>query len=249
MLQDGVQMQAFVHNTLSVDINLRAHQGGGQQFATLVDAVVNVVSRVTSVGDSVQLPPTNGRLGYGPFLGGLQLLIINSQANACQVFGNFFENCTIGGINGSTGVSLPGGSSLSLVCGAVGIWIAIAGGAGGGLPITGGQLSGNLGFTDAQGVIGAGTTQTTATVVGTQIVVVSSFPTSGVSGLRLPGAGDISGALGPIWFKNKDPANNGLIYPPVGGQIDALGANNPLTIFSLDEINFVPGTVTGQWWS
>lgn len=250
MMQDGTQMQAFVHNTLSVDIALRAHQGGGQQFATLVDSVVNVISRVTSVGDSIQLPPTNGRRGLGPFLGGLQILIINSQTNACQLFGNFFENCTIGGIAGTTGISIPGGASIQLCCGAVGIWISIVGAAGGGIPFTGGQLTGDLGFLTQQGIVGAGTTsQTNSTLITSQVAIISSFPSSGVSGVRLPALADVTGIPGPIWLKNKDPSNNGLVYPPIGGQIDFYGVNSPILLSSLDELNIVPGTVTGQWWS
>lgn len=246
-LQSGDQLNAFVHNTLSVDINVRAHAGGGQQFATLIDAVVNVVTRVTNAGDSVQLPPTNGRHGLGPFLGGVQILIINSGANTCQVFGNFFENSTIGGVPGSTGVALAVGSSISLVCGAAGVWIAIAGGAGGGLPITGGSLSGFLGETVATGQIGTGSTQAGAKLIGSQNTVASSCPTG--TGFRLPALADV-GVLGAIIFKNKDPSNNVLLYPPVGGQIDSFGVNTAVEVATFQSLTLVPdGVTTGQWWS
>lgn len=248
-LQDGDKLNNFVHNTLSVDSNVRAHAGGGQQFATLIDAVVNVITRVTTVGDSVQLPPTEGRLGFGPTLVGVQLLLINSTSNACQVFANWFEpQATIGGISGSTGVSLNGGGSLTLVCGSPGTWISISGPAGGGLPLTGGQLTGELGFTSGS-FVGAGTSsQATATLLTRQLSVVTSFPTSGVSGVRLPASADVLGSLGPIWLKNKDPNNNGLVWPPVGGQIDSFGVNQPVFIPSQTDINITPDATTGQWW-
>lgn len=252
MLQSGDQLNAFVHNTLSVDINLRAHAGGGQQFATLVDAVVNVLSRVTTAGDSIQLPPTNGRFGFGPYLGGLQILIINSQANACQVFGNFFENSTIGGVSGSVGVSLAGGGSLSLVCGAPGVWVSIVGAGGAGaLPINGGILSGFLGQTTASGLVGAGNSQSTATLINTQFAVVSSFP-SGVpaTGVRLPLTSDVGGTTGSITLLNKDPSNGGQVWPPAGGQINSSGTNNPIQISSGDRAEFFPDRTTpNQWWS
>lgn len=246
-LQDGDRLNNFVHNTLSVDPSVRAHAGGGQQFATLIDAVVSVITRVTTAGDSVQLPPTEGRLGFGPSLAGLQLLLINSASNACQVFGNYFEpNCTIGGVAGTTGVSLAGGSSLSLVCGGPGVWISIAGGAGGGLPITGGTLSGFLGMTTAQGLTGTGTNQVTATLVQTQVSVISSAPSG--TGFRLPLVADV-GVLGPIELQNRDAVNPATVYPPVGGQIDGFGTNIAAVINPLSSSYLVPGTTFGQWWS
>lgn len=249
-LQDGGTLNDFVHNTLSVESNLRAHAGGGQQFATLIDAVVNVITRVTTAGDSIQLPPTNGRRGLGPFLGGLQIVLLNSQSNSCQVFGNFFENSTVGGINGSVGISLAGGGTILLVCTQVGTWISIpysGGGGGGGLPLGGGQMLGFIGFTTADLVVGAGTSQPSATLLSTQMVTVSSFPSG--TGVRLPTVLDV-GVLGPILLKNKDPSNAGLVYPPLGGQIDSYGVNNPVSLPSLDELDIAPdGVITGQWWS
>jgi len=247
-LQNGDTLNNFVHNTLSVDMALRARIGGGQQFATLVDSVVNVVSRSANTGDSIQLPPTNGPRNFGPYLGGLQLLIINSGANPCQLFGNYFETSTIGGVSGSVGVTIGVGASIQLCCGAPGVWIAISGGSGGGLPFTGGQLTGGLGFTTNDGIAAAGTDQGSATLLITQVGVIVTVPVQATSGVRLPGSGDMLGAVGPTWLKNT-AGNDMLVYPPTGGQINSTGTNLPIQLDSGGSINFYPGLTSGQWWT
>jgi len=251
-LQDGTKLFDFVHNTLSIDTNVRAHAGGGWQFAALLDAVVNVVIEVDNAGDSVQLPPTNGDRGRGPFLGGVQILIINTTGTSCQLFGNFHENSTIGGIAGSTGVAVAGGSNLLLVCSGVGVWTEIQGG-GGGLPFTGGTLTGSLAFTTADNLTATGSnSQNGSLLITAQEAIITSFPpqSAGLPGVRLPVLADLSaGALGPITLRNRDAVNSGLVYPPIGGQIDSIGTNTPYILPSGYDMTLTPGATLGQWWS
>lgn len=242
-LQNGDILNNFVFCTLSVDNNARAHAGGGQQFASLIDAAVNIVTRVTTAGDSFQLPPTNGRYGFGPSLAGLVITIINTQANTCQLFGNWMENAHIGGVAGSTGIAISGGAVQVLVCSAIGQWTLIP------ASLAGGTLTGFLEFTSATDVASLGTNQATAKLISTQILVATSCPAG--TGFRLPALADLTSVnLGPISFKNKDPVNNVLLYPPVGGSIDGNAINAAVIVFSLDELNLVPDVTTPlKWWS
>src|SRR5581483_3206683 len=74
--------------------SITAFAGGGQSSATQLNNEINRVTTVATIGDSVQLPQVKA---------GLSIAVINSGANACQVFGNGTD--TINGVASGTGVS------------------------------------------------------------------------------------------------------------------------------------------------
>jgi hypothetical protein len=118
--------------------------------------------------------------------------------------------------------------------------------AAGALQVTGATLTGPLRPTIVDGLTGTGTNQATALLLTAQNVVIATATANG--GFRLPSASDIS-ILAPITVRNKDLVNDATIYPPVGGQIDSIGVNNPVAVGTGGQITFLPGTTAGQWWA
>jgi hypothetical protein len=90
---------------------ITAHSGGGSASATALTAQHNNVSTVASAGDSVKLPTS---------VAGLEIQIINSGANALQVFASGTD--TINGIAQATGVSQPANSVVEYTCPVAGSW-------------------------------------------------------------------------------------------------------------------------------
>lgn len=89
-------------------------------------------------------------------------------------------------------------------------------------PMAAQQIAGDL----QSGVTAAGTTQAGATAVyGDNVVITTAAASSGVilSGNAGFGPGD------DVFIANQG-ANAVLVYPPVGGQINALGANAGFSI-------------------
>ena len=87
--------------------------GGGQTGATLMAMMVNNVTTVANVGDSVALPPA---------VPGLQICLVNAAVKSMQVYGTGSD--TINGVASGTGVSQQGSSAVFYVCTVAGTWIA-----------------------------------------------------------------------------------------------------------------------------
>jgi hypothetical protein len=93
----------------------------------------------------------------------------------------------------------------------------------------------------ATDLIGIGTNQATALLLSAQTNIITSAPAS--TGFILP-----SGVIGTIFIQDMDQVNNATIYPPVGAQINALGANVPFIIGAGGgRISFVTNASTTQW--
>jgi hypothetical protein len=86
--------------------------------------------------------------------------------------------------------------------------------------ILGNLVGGVLGFTTETGVTATGTTQGTAVVMTTEWIEVTTTPLN--SGVMLQNFGP--GVPSTVF---NEGANSLKIYPSVGSQIDALGANAP----------------------
>lgn len=97
----------------SSNTGLTALAGGGQAGATLCDRMVNTVTVVANIGDSVVLPPV---------VPGVCICLINAAVNAMQVFGTGTD--TINGAASGTGVSQQGSSAVYYQANAKGTWIA-----------------------------------------------------------------------------------------------------------------------------
>ena len=82
-------------------------------------------------------------------------------------------------------------------------------------------LSAGLVVPSREIISAAGTNQATATVVSAQIVVIETVASG--TGIKLIDQDADVLARG---------VNDPLVYPPVGGQIENLGTNNPATIFA-----------------
>lgn len=91
--------------------NIVAHAGGGQASATQLTAMENNVTTVATAADSVKLPASAA---------GMCVTVINSGANALQLFGNGSD--TINGAATGTGISLPAGKTGLYSCPASGKW-------------------------------------------------------------------------------------------------------------------------------
>ena len=86
---------------------------GGQAGATLMQMMVNNITTVANVGDSVRLPPA---------VPGLQICLVNAAVKSMQVYGTGSD--TINGVASGTGVSQQGSSAVFYVCTVAGTWIA-----------------------------------------------------------------------------------------------------------------------------
>jgi hypothetical protein len=98
--------------------NLTATAGGTQAAALALTAQVNRVTTVANAADSVLLPAS------AP---GLWVVVVNSGANAMQVFGKGTD--TIDGVATATGVSQSAGFAVMYTCVTAGAWFASASGA------------------------------------------------------------------------------------------------------------------------
>lgn len=86
-------------------------------------------------------------------------------------------------------------------------------------PFSGGALTGLIGFSNQQGVTVTGTTQATGYPIVSQLTVIGTCSVSGTA--RLPSG---LGAGYPLTILNR-AVNDGLIAPPIGGQIEGYGVN------------------------
>lgn len=93
--------------------SVTAFSGGGQTSATQLTGQTCRVTTVAAIGDSVKLPVS---------VAGLEVLVINSGANAMQVFGAGTD--TIDGLATATGVSQMVNSLVIYTCAAAGAWFS-----------------------------------------------------------------------------------------------------------------------------
>lgn len=114
--QGGVK---FSRLYLGEDSSLTAHAGGGQTNALQLKGALEVVTTVASANDSVKLPGAEqSRV----------MIVINTTANAMQVFTQETTGVTINGTAGSTGVSVPAGHTAIFICDTAGTsWHAFGG--------------------------------------------------------------------------------------------------------------------------
>lgn len=95
--------------------SVTAHAGGTQAAATPIRSALTLIAICATAADSVVLPPA---------MGGQILWITNAGAASCQIFANAGAD-TINGIANGTGVALPNGKSMTLVCPLAGAWFSI----------------------------------------------------------------------------------------------------------------------------
>lgn len=115
----------------NIDDLITAFAGGAQTGAYLLQAQVNRITTVTTVGDSVQLPKIGpiGPSDAKPGMLGFFSYVINATANPCTVYGSTPD--TVNGAATATGVILPGfGAMIAVARGyvqstGVGSWDAL----------------------------------------------------------------------------------------------------------------------------
>lgn len=104
--------------------SITAFSGGGQAGATQLTTPGNRITTVGAGADSVKLPPATLTPGLINSVGG-QILVMNSGANAMQVFGVSPDK--INDVATGTGVSVPAAKSavftlMSITAAGVGNW-------------------------------------------------------------------------------------------------------------------------------
>ena len=186
---------------------LTAHAGGGQGSALALTATVNRVTTVGSAADSVALPASGA---------GMTIQIINSGANAMQVFGAGTD--TINGIATATGISQPPNSVYTYTCAVAGLWQVQSPGTG--------FASGFPTVSTANGLTAhAGGGQGSALALTASINRVTTVG-SGNDSVVLPAA--IAGMQ--ITVINAAASNSMNCFPASGEAINALGANAAFAI-------------------
>lgn len=98
-------------------------------------------------------------------------------------------------------------------------------------------VGGVLGFTVENAAAATGTTQATALVMTTEWIEVTTTPAN--SGVMLEGFGP--GVPSSVFNRGGATLK---VYPPVGSQIDALGANQPYSLATLKMQTFYQVTDT-----
>ena len=100
-------------------------------------------------------------------------------------------------------------------------------------------IGGVLGFTNESNVTAAGASQATAYALTTEWAEVTTVPVGAGVALNNFGAGVPSTVMN---------ASAGLlnVYPPLGGQIDALGVNNPYPL-AATKTQIFNQSGSGQW--
>lgn len=94
----------------------------------------------------------------------------------------------------------------------------------------------------AAGLVGTGTTQTTALPLTAEVNIISGAP--GATGFIL------ASGVGTIAVQNEDPANIASIYPPVGAQINGLAVNQIYQIaVGAPRVSFSTNVPASQWWA
>lgn len=161
--------------TLTTANTITAFAGGGQASATALTAMINRVTVCATAGDSVRLPTTAAV--------GQRIYVINTTANACQVFGP--TTSTINGVATATGVSLAAGAVGTFVLAATGLWHAslpplsgVSGSIGGGALVAGGTATGTVNIAGA--AVGMAVEVTPTTYPGAGVVWAGYVSSAGV---------------------------------------------------------------------
>jgi hypothetical protein len=179
--------------TLSFADALTAHAGGTQAAGLLLTGLINRVSTVATLGDSVLLPAS------AP---GLSVTVINNGALSMQVYGSGTD--TINSIATATGVTQMVNSVVTYNCTAVGTWEANGIGSG---------YAGNYPTVSCtNGIAATGTTQGTAVQLTTCINRVTSG--AALTGVILPPS-----APGLQITVNNAGTNTLKIYPSGGSDV------------------------------
>jgi hypothetical protein len=150
---------------------LTAKASGTQANATLCSHMVNRVTTVANIADAVQLPPA--RAGH-------EVCLINTGANAMQVFSYNGTSDTINGVAGSTGLSQQASSAVFYVCPKDGVWIANG--------IGNGYTAQYATYSSQTIAANTNNSQTLATPITAMQALVNSVPSTN-SSVKLPAAG------------------------------------------------------------
>lgn len=146
--------------------NITATAGGGQSGARLLTSQTSRIAIVTTMNDSIRLPPSAA---------GLELMVMNSGANAMQVFGSGAD--VIDGQPTANGVSQMANSLVIFACASTGAWFSEGLATGFGGPGLQTQSYGN-------NLTSTGTTQATGLTLTSMINRLTTVPA--FSGVVLP---------------------------------------------------------------
>lgn len=210
--------------------NITAFAGGGQANATQIVTQIARITTVTTAGDSIKLPPATK---------GLEILVIQHGANACQVYGSGTD--TIDDVATATGVSQMANSTCIYTCAEEGDnWYSEGLGTG---------FAKGLGLQTLQyAAIAANVTGTQAsgTAVTASINTVSSAGSA--YSVTLP----VSQPGLSITIICTTGTNTVAVFPNAAGTttetINALSANAGITMSTLTSATFYC-VVAGQWWT
>jgi len=109
------QTQTWNTQTLQAGADsITAHAGGGQQAASPLTGLLNRVTVVATIGDSVTLPAS---------IAGADIVVVNAAANSMNVFPNTGEQINALGANAAFAVA--GGKTATLYCVTAGQWHAL----------------------------------------------------------------------------------------------------------------------------
>jgi len=211
-----------------LDNDLTATPGGGQTNALKLNYRNARIATVAAAGDSVALPLATDA--------GLSIVVMNADARAMQVFGNFVAGDKINGEATGTGVSQMPFSMVEYRCIEAGRWIT--------LDTIGTGSSGSfktVSFANALTAF-AGGGQASATQISTSLARFTTVATSGDSA-KLPVAAP--GLVVTVINAGAQPMN---VFPSTGDAIDGLAANAALQLPVKSVFVFV-STVVGFWHS
>ena len=231
-LAGNVQFHKGDYYLYAADNTNTALAAGGQTGAFNVVSQITRISTVATAGDSVQLPLAAE---------GLKITLINSGANAMQVFANIAGSDTINGVAGSTGISQMAGSVVEYVCSQVG------GGAWYAMGIGEGYSSGLPTIAYATIAANSGAAQSGATPITTPLVFVTSAG-SAYSVLLPVSAPGMSIQVNTV----SGSAHTVAVFPNAGGTttetINALSANAGITMANLTSATF-SCSAAGSWFT
>jgi len=103
----GFQTQSYANG-------ITAFAGGGQGSAVLLGAMINRVTVVATIGDSVMLPIA---------VPGMQIMVTNAAANSMNLFPGVGD--AINALGANAAYALAGGKTASLICAVTLQWHAI----------------------------------------------------------------------------------------------------------------------------
>ena len=219
----GLNAGEFIYESFSD--TLTAHSGGGQASALALTSEMNRITTVAAAGDSVRLPASAA---------GLTIILENAGANPMQVYGAGTD--TINAVATATGVSQMQGSVVIYTCYTAGAWFANGLGTG---------YSGSFETMSSVDSLTAhsGGGQGSATPLTSMLNRVTTVAAGNDSVVLPASANGLQ-----IVAINAAAANSMNVFPAVGEQINALGANNAFAVAANKTATFYCVTA-GQWHS